>query len=142
MNAHVTPTTVRMNPEIRAEWLRRLRSGDYRQGHRQLRQLDVEGYPTYCCLGVLCELAVERGVVTRRDQDPEGYDVDTYVAPPRDDLLTDVPEASDTYPPPTVVRWAGLPDPDPVVAGRSLSGWNDDERTNFARIADLIEEYL
>jgi hypothetical protein len=42
----------KMNPEIKAEWLRALRSGEFRQARDKLR--DKGG--AFCCLGVLCKL--------------------------------------------------------------------------------------
>ena len=43
-----------MNPEIKARWLRDLRSGEFKQGLNMLRnEIDNE----YCCLGVLCKSA-------------------------------------------------------------------------------------
>lgn len=48
-----------MNPEIKAEWIAALRSGDYTQGAFVLRSAKDE----YCCLGVLCELAVKHEVI-------------------------------------------------------------------------------
>ncbi|NBQ68164.1 MAG: hypothetical protein EBU46_04735, partial [Nitrosomonadaceae bacterium] len=45
-----------MKAEIKQRWLNALRSGKYKQGEGSLRQLDNEGKPQYCCLGVLCDL--------------------------------------------------------------------------------------
>ena len=39
-----------MTPELKAQWIAALRSGEYTQGHNHLRT--GNGY--YCCLGVLC----------------------------------------------------------------------------------------
>jgi hypothetical protein len=51
-----------MKPEIKSRWIERLRSGDYQQGRSYLRCDDPEtGKSTFCCLGVLCELALEDG---------------------------------------------------------------------------------
>ena len=53
-----------MDREVKAEWVRRLRSGDYVQGRGFLRSKGYDGIPDrYCCLGVLCEIAVEAGVI-------------------------------------------------------------------------------
>lgn len=45
-----------MNPDIKIEWLRRLRSSDYTQGQFKMRCAD-----THCCIGVLAEIIVEQG---------------------------------------------------------------------------------
>lgn len=49
-----------MDPVIRARWVAALRSGEYPQGHGALRV----GDGNFCCLGVLCELAVKDGVIS------------------------------------------------------------------------------
>jgi len=41
-----------MTPELKAKWLNALRNGNYTQGFGSLH---VDN--TYCCLGVLCEIA-------------------------------------------------------------------------------------
>lgn len=47
-----------MDPKVKAKWIKALRSGKYKQGEGQLRNTrDVGGVdPTFCCLGVLCEI--------------------------------------------------------------------------------------
>ena len=47
-----------MNKEVKKKWVDALRSGEYAQGRSSLRDHDE-----YCCLGVLCELAVKEGVI-------------------------------------------------------------------------------
>lgn len=124
----------RMNPEVRTAWLGRLRSGDYLQAFGKLRRDDPDEEPSFCCLGVLCELAVEAGVVERAPQSYSTVYVDVAVGGAGD--------RSDNYLPFAVQRWAGLDArPDPLVAGRSLGTWND-AGASFARLADLIEEHL
>jgi len=44
-----------MKPEIKAAWVAALRSGEYEQGDGNLQK---EG--KFCCLGVLCEIAVKQ----------------------------------------------------------------------------------
>lgn len=48
---------------IRAEWIRRLRSGEYQQGRGYLKREEAIGKTLYCCLGVLCEIFVENGEI-------------------------------------------------------------------------------
>jgi hypothetical protein len=123
-------TALEMNPGIRARWTAALRSGDYPQGANALRR---DGH--WCCLGVLCDLAEQDGV-TRAFADDlvGGWSYDGYP-----DLL-----------PPSVRDWAGLADRGPVVviedwddagvpADMELTALNDDERWDFARIADAID---
>lgn len=44
---------MKLDPKVKAKWVKALRSGKYKQTKYQLRHPD-EGY---CCLGVLCETA-------------------------------------------------------------------------------------
>ena len=52
-----------MNKEIKALWISALLSGDYKQTTGALCRTDESGNESYCCLGVLTELAVEAGVI-------------------------------------------------------------------------------
>jgi hypothetical protein len=120
-----------MDPAVRDEWVRRLRSGDYPQGGGQLRSSSGR----FCCLGVLCEVAADHGVVVY-DHDEGGYVGVGW--------LPGAPYVG--HLPPPVQRWAGLvgstsrPN-NPVVRDTSLSNWND-RGTSFADIATMIEEEL
>jgi hypothetical protein len=116
-------TPLEMNPEIRARWTAALRSGDYSQGRDTLRRDDL-----FCCLGVLCDLAVKDGAVTGK---PHGDGRWAYSG-----TATVLPRA--------VQEWAALETCDPLIAvpGRvpaSLTELNDDENWTFARIADAID---
>ncbi len=44
-----------MDKIIKAKWVEALRSGEYKQGKGVLRGSDMTK-PTYCCLGVLCDV--------------------------------------------------------------------------------------
>src|SRR6266496_5922598 len=52
--------------ELLKEWVRRLRSGEYKQGQSYLVTLRKNKKSTYCCLGVLTEMAYEKGIVAKR----------------------------------------------------------------------------
>lgn len=58
-------TAGKMDPEIKREWVTALRSGEFPQGRDWL-----ERKGKFCCLGVLCSIATERGNLTRH-QDGE-----------------------------------------------------------------------
>jgi hypothetical protein len=135
-----------VDPEIKTRWLEALRSGHYRQGKHKLRKPGHRATPfasrrdpEFCCLGVLCELAVEAGVVERKLANV-GTDVDK-VYWYHDPGSPTVDRSSSTLP--LVVRdWAGLADCDPPVVGHKLSYWNDVGEWKFNSIADLIEAHL
>jgi len=82
----------------------------------------------YCCLGVLCELAVKAGAIA-----PATFDSASSQARY---------ENNPSYLPDQVMQWAGLDDSNPLVGERSLSYANDKDKVSFDGIADLIEQHL
>jgi hypothetical protein len=118
--------------EIREEWVAALRSGEYRQGIGKLRGSG----DTFCCLGVLCDLAEKAGIVRSHNNTYSG-DYMYY--------FEDGTEEKSILPI-TVQEWAGLPQQNPYVIpfdtdSHSLAECND-EGMDFNRIADLIEKQL
>lgn len=122
-----------MKKEIKKRWLEALRSGKYEQGKAYLNK---DG--KLCCLGVLCELAAEEGVVERY----EGID-------PYDKLPLVAYGTGERLPSVTVQEWAGLPDdyyeayhvPTKKYEGRTLYTMND-TGSSFEEIANVIERRL
>lgn len=111
-----------MNREVVREWVEALRSGKYKQGTKKLRTTNDE----YCCLGVLCELAVKHGVIHRVG---EGYGM-------AGDVYADIFEL-----PYSVTEWSGIKDSAGSyydVEPKALSRLNDDGM-NFSEIANIIE---
>lgn len=122
-----------MDADIKQEWVRRLRSGDYKQGMAYLRRTD----DTYCCLGVLCEIAVEQNVI------PEPTNTNSFL----EDSYYAYGVGNTGVLPKVVMAWAGLDDSVPDVYipefGRvSLAGLNDGEGYTFDQIADVIDNQL
>lgn len=114
-----------MNPVIKEQWTTALRSGKFEQGRGALNSGGK-----FCCLGVLCELAVAEGVVERVEFGESfryGADNEAF---------------SYTYLPHEVVVWSGV-----EYTGRmkgcpdSLATIND-RGASFEEIADTIEQYL
>jgi hypothetical protein len=120
--------------EVITEWLRALRSGEYKQGRRVLK--DDDG--AYCCLGVLCELVgaptegqmpiypVENKVGTKNFRLGIGtrdYVLETYGD--RDPQQPSDPDSS-------AIRKAQMD---------FLPFLNDKLRLTFDEIADLIERF-
>ena len=119
-----------MNQEIKEKWVAALRSGKYTQGHASLCKDNK-----YCCLGVLCELAVEEGITTKLVNDNHIY-YGKY--------------KNNAYPPQEVCEWADFGKEkcnydyikNPEINGYRLDKYNDDLNKNFNEIADLIEAHL
>src|ERR1043166_1230668 len=118
-----------MNVVVKQRWLQDLRSGNFPQGKKSLRQETVYGI-LYCCLGVLCERH-------RQEAHTGSWRNKVYAFPDR--------SGSDVFLPYEVRDWAGLDEADPMVSIegelRSLSDLNDNGYT-FEKIADLIEAQL
>lgn len=113
-----------MNPEIKDRWLTALRSGEYKQGKGYLRQAD----DTFCCLGVLADIAVKDGACPvpelKANRAVPHYTYDSLSG----DLTIELS------------GWAGLEPYDDVQS--RLMGMNDDYGLSFEQIADWIEENL
>jgi len=122
----------KMNPLIKAKWVSALRSGEFKQGTMQLRTLDDK----YCCLGVLCALAVREGVIDPPLPGVQGQFTDAYYF-----------DGNKNYVPLSVRQWAGLED---SVGGYHVEGVeteqvlavNNDASMPFPQIADIIEKHF
>ena len=109
--------------ELRQEWIRRLRSGEYEQGKGCLNRFD-----RYCCLGVLCELLSEQGLVEKHKC-------------PRDSAVyyRHGGFGSQTQLPGTSNELIGLVRPDGGTTV-PLTILNDDMGWTFDQIADVLEK--
>lgn len=119
-----------MNKEVQDKWTTALRSGEYQQSSGKLRT--PEGY---CCLGVLCDLAVKADIIDAPYVEQLYLMETAYYY-----------DGERQYLPDSVRNWAGLNNIDPRVQvddiiNDSLSNLNDSGHT-FAEIADYIEEGL
>ena len=117
-----------VDPKIKTAWVAALRSGEYTQGQRALRQRDpITGKLSYCCVGVGCNIISHR----------KGW-------MPRDGHLTvDGPKTvydwRNEYTASTTEGLDWLDDD----AYRFLADVNDDDKPwAFDRIADWIDENL
>lgn len=114
-----------MREDIKAQWIAALKSGDYQQGQSALKNFNDE-QPTYCCLGVLCDLYAQA-----QDENfwrNRNLDVVTEILPK------------------TVQEWAELPAPIVRVLynGREqrLAWLNDEDKLSFTQLAELIDTGL
>lgn len=94
--------SLKMRGEVLDELIKRLRSGQYKQGQSALRsRVHIAGEPDrFCCLGVLCEMAEEARVVDRLPADP---DDGTYWY-----SNGNSEDGNNIYLPDSVVDWAGI----------------------------------
>jgi hypothetical protein len=140
-----------MNESIKKQWTDALRSGEYVQGRGQLgypvKNIDGTESGQFCCLGVLCEIAVKAGIVQRRAICDVSFLKDEsyqYGSAHGDE--------DDTVLPFAVQEWAGLSSSDPNVADAlalpgddrtvALSFLNDARGLSFNEIADAIDASL
>lgn len=125
-----------MKKEIKALWVKALKSGKYKKGIQQLKT--DKGY---CCLGVLTDLYINKTGYKK------GWD-------------GKLAHATDAQLPKKVMKWAGLKEADPKVEfksrkldsdamgnsdgsnRRTLSVINDKTKKNFSQIADIIKAQL
>lgn len=138
--------TEKMNPEIKALWLERLESGKEKQGHGALKKV----YPTkngkvrkvrHCCLGVLCEIGVEQGIISQTEIDLLGLDLDDY---DDDDGIVVPFDSSDSFLPNAVADWAGIERADgsgDYYTQHTLADIND-ESLSFKKVIKYIKENL
>lgn len=115
--------------QVRKEWVKVLRSGKLRQGQSALATKNNNKHYSYCCLGVLCELAVKEGLIKKESPEHVGY-YRTYTHEDRFDKY---------YLPPVVREWAGLRSNQGSFQNTSLANLND-QGENFKKIADVIEQ--
>lgn len=107
------------NPEAVKKWVAALRSGEFKQGSKRLKDDDK-----YCCLGVACVLAKREGVI------PDDASWEDECQKPCLSLREQFEAVKD---------WLGLQGPEGWMDDLpSLTVINDDGAT-FSKIADLIE---
>lgn len=137
------PGVTQLLPEPKRLILEALRSDRFKQGIEALAPIWEDG-THHCCLGVICEVAIEAGVDVNR------------VKRPHADCLAYGGNTS--MPPDSVVQWAYGTDigvwqvvieedgdddsADTVLRVRELSELNDNRRWSFEQIAQAIEDSL
>ena len=130
-----------MNEAISQKWIQELESGRWKKGisklHRRAGEGDHSTEDSFCCLGVLCRMALDAGVSldVRNDQDAEDYGERQVKY---DGNTGELPEK--------VMDWAGiqtalgeLPQEEPGV-GNDLTLIND-RNTDFKEVVEAIREY-
>ena len=138
-----------MKKDIKERWVAKLRDPNIKQTQGVLKKQIGDNEFAYCCLGVLCEVAVEDGILPpSRLADKENDVV-------RQEIVYDGKDhSSNTYAegsvlPYNVSVWAGLggennpfvPDPSESGLSTSLAEANDNGYS-FLDIANLIERNI
>lgn len=130
-----------MDQEIKAQWVEALRSGEYHQGTGRLHHISG-GQSLYCCLGVLCELAIKAGIDVPTNSRRE-CDCDNCKENPPVDFIVRY-DGGDDFLPEIVRQWARLDAPNPAIPGRpaykDTLSWMNDNGHDFTSIANIIEE--
>jgi hypothetical protein len=132
-----------MNKEIAKKWITELRSGKYKQGTGRLHGTDADGSDRYCCLGVLCEIAVSEGVA-ERSSEPIRHGRYMYGTEVNERKDFEDKTRHSTVLPVVVKEWAGMKD-DCGKHNVSNGGYEyltslNDRGSSFAQIADIIEQ--
>lgn len=140
--------SLKMKSQVLDEMVKRLRSGKYEQGSGYLR-LRHTGGDRFCCLGILCEMAAEEGVVERVDAAGEGRVV-KYKDPGANGSHA-------TFLPAAVIEWAGMvSDLEKSLQGEYIYeeqgaygedgtqtlAYMNDNGTEFHEIADWLETHV
>lgn len=130
-----------MDQEVKAQWVEALRSGEYHQGTGRLHHISG-GQSLYCCLGVLCELAIKAGINVPTNSKPECECSACVESPPVDFVVRY--DGSDDFLPEMVRQWSHLDTGNPAVAGlpayKDTLSWMNDNGHDFTSIANIIEE--
>lgn len=150
---------LKMRPEVARMWVDALRSGDYKQGKHRLTTVTDDGVE-HCCLGVLCEIAVQEGVIPPGKPDDVSFLVpkailygkhDAGAVPPTEVNQWafegfDEDAADDSQ----VVLWTAVDTTGEIVqnwparsgapGSVSLTEVNDAGVADFERIAQLVED--
>ena len=112
-----------MNAAIKALWIEELRNGHRKQGKGRLR---TSPNNRFCCLGILCELAVAAGVIPAPTLSGDSYEY----------------EACRSIPPAAVCSWAGMRNSTGSYAHGNFLVVDNDRGKTFAEIADIIEKHF
>lgn len=144
----MSSTRNRMDPSIKKQWVSALRGGHYKQAHGRLRKGNGDCTEGFCCLGVLCDLASDSGVVNWENIKPlDSQDTPRWACVGLKGFQTAGYDISSDQLPKAVMEWSGLDTNDPQVIGcrgmyDCISHLNDTLGYTFSELADLIEEQL
>lgn len=113
-----------MKKKIMKQWVAALRSGEFEQTKNKLDNLKGG----YCCLGVLCTLALNEGVCDFNIGDDNGYSTKIGTYDNAEGML-----------PKSVMKWAGMATADGMIVGQGRLTILNDSGVDFKTIAGIIE---
>lgn len=117
-----------MKKDIMEKWITALKSGEYKQTKFYLKAAKSKKSYGYCCLGVLCDLAIKDGVNIKVQKERDESNNFRYVFDSESGTL-----------PTSVKKWADFYDYDFI---KTLTEMNDNEGMNFRQIASVIRLYM
>ncbi len=125
-----------MKKEIKEQWIKALRSGEYRQARGKLCKVNGKGNKSFCCLGVLTDLAIKSGEV---DGSWRIYDTSYMIYDTSNVLLSR-----------NIIKWAGMngidTDGETYYENCSVSSivlaTKNDKGASFKQIANIIDKYI
>ena len=136
-----------MDKRVKALWIEALESGEYEQTTGQLRYQYEDQKPAFCCLGVLCEVAVKDGLDIEFDPEKDSYDEYTAFLPGKVQKWAGLGSGEhgddwdDSGQLPTPVRYTlGTGEYEDHGTATTLLSLNDGANYTFAQIAKVIEE--
>lgn len=103
-----------MKAEIAKEWVAELRSGKWKQCEQRLTNGEA-----YCCLGVLCEIAIANGIELEKHNLFYG------------NCATILPKL--------VQCWSDMDTPNGSIDNKFCLSRENDDGASFSEIADIIE---
>lgn len=115
---------------IRDEWTAKLRSGEFKQGRFALRTKDDE----YCCLGILCQIAVGYGAIDAPRPHPHSKNYRYGLRSSQGETQGDV-----AFLPIEVMEWAGIDTPDGRYGEIGYLSTDNDNGVPFDVIANIVE---
>ena len=150
-----------MHQDVKKLWVDQLNDLGLKQGKGQLRTED----DNFCCLGVLCHIAEEHGVIPKAVMKFDDEQSESLAIRDGENYYVYGLERAGFSLPREVMEWAGLSDADPHIPmtedevesmlgsaylsvcwdgdyyGPSLAGMNDED-VPFSKIAEVIDRKL
>jgi hypothetical protein len=126
--------------KIIEQWVKALESGEYKQARNTLQRVSPYAHAEedpgfdpanstvgFCCLGVLCDLAVKAGIIKEEEHGDESLSNGKVIRY----------GGSESFLPGEVMDWAGLNEHNPIVQYEATDVDNGTKYYRSARLADL-----